>query len=225
MGDDLGIDEEDLGGGDPRCPLVLLLDTSTSMRSAAPDAPASPIDQLNSGLVALSEELNSDRVARRRVEVLVVPFGGSVRRDGEFALAWDWTPEKLGAHGGTPMGEAIRFGLQAANERRRSIQAEGTISYRPWVFLLTDGAPTDDMTGVADEVQSAVVEKRANFFAIAAVGADESILKTLNPDGPVLRLDNTDWSSLFKWMSAAMSSVARSSPGDQAAIPAWTITA
>jgi uncharacterized protein YegL len=222
----LGMTDEDLGTGDPRCPLVLLLDTSSSMGSSPdPEVTDRPIDQLNRGLATLAAELKEDPVARRRVEVLVVPFGGAVNPVGDFTLAWDWQPPTLSASGGTPMGAAVRYGLDAASARRRVLQGEGTVTYRPWVFLLTDGAPTDSMSGIPEAVASAEQGKQAVFWCVSSIGADEGVLRTLTPDKPILRLDKTDWGTLFKWLSAAMSSVSRSSPGDQTTLPPWTITA
>lgn len=50
---------------EPRCPCVLLLDTSGSMQGA-------PIDALNPGLKAFRDDLNKDPLASRRVDVAVV---------------------------------------------------------------------------------------------------------------------------------------------------------
>src|SRR4051794_4816078 len=57
---------------EPRCPCVLLLDTSKSMSGQR-------IDALNQGLVAFRDELLKDSLARQRVEIAIVTFGGSVR--------------------------------------------------------------------------------------------------------------------------------------------------
>lgn len=50
---------------EPRCPCVLLLDTSGSMQGAA-------IDALNQGLRTFQEELTKDALASKQVEVAVV---------------------------------------------------------------------------------------------------------------------------------------------------------
>ena len=51
-----------------RCPCVLLIDTSTSMRGA-------PIDQLNHALIEFKEELVGDAMAAKRVELAIITFG------------------------------------------------------------------------------------------------------------------------------------------------------
>ena len=51
---------------EPRCPCVLLLDTSGSMSGAK-------ITELNNGLQTFAEELRSDAMAAKRVEVATLP--------------------------------------------------------------------------------------------------------------------------------------------------------
>ena len=53
---------------EPRCPCVLLLDTSGSMQG-------DPIDQLNAGIRAFKTELMADSLALKRVEISIVTFG------------------------------------------------------------------------------------------------------------------------------------------------------
>ena len=56
---------------EPRCPCLLLLDTSGSMEGA-------PIEALHQGLRAFKNELADDASASRRVEVAVVTFDDTV---------------------------------------------------------------------------------------------------------------------------------------------------
>ncbi|MBE0696436.1 MAG: hypothetical protein IH586_05885, partial [Anaerolineaceae bacterium] len=57
---------------EPRCPVVLVLDTSGSMQGTA-------IQELNEGLKAFGAAIKADRLASLRVEIAVIVFGGKVR--------------------------------------------------------------------------------------------------------------------------------------------------
>ena len=61
-------DVEFVESPEQRCPVILLLDTSSSMNGA-------PIAELNEGLIALRQELLNEAMASRRVELAMVTFG------------------------------------------------------------------------------------------------------------------------------------------------------
>jgi hypothetical protein len=86
---------------EPRCPCVLVLDTSASMAGAK-------LQELQRGLTQLKDELSADPLARKRVELAVITFGGSVRLHGDFATVDAFEPPLLRADGLTPMGRRSR---------------------------------------------------------------------------------------------------------------------
>ena len=90
---------------EPRCPCVLLVDTSGSMQGA-------PINSLNQGLAVFASELMQDRLAQKRVEVAVVTFGEEVSLVQDFCSPAAFIPPTLQASGRTPMGEAVVRGMQ-----------------------------------------------------------------------------------------------------------------
>ena len=57
----------DVSNPAPRCPVVLLLDTSSSMEGA-------PINELNKGLRQFIQETSSDEAASRSVELEIITF-------------------------------------------------------------------------------------------------------------------------------------------------------
>ncbi len=194
---------------EPRCPCVLLLDTSGSMHGE-------PIAQLNAGLLAFHDTLLKDRLACLRVEIMIVTFGGKVETQQDFITADRFTPPALTAHGSTPMGAAIHLALDKLEERKMIYKKAGTPYYRPWVFLLTDGEPTDEWRQAAERVRASEERKGVAFFAVGVDKANLSILGQIAPASrPPRTLRGLDFQTMFVWLSQSLTSVSHSKIGEQ----------
>jgi uncharacterized protein YegL len=190
---------------EPRCPCVLLLDTSGSMSGAK-------ITELNDGLQVFAEELRSDAMASKRVEVAVVTFG-PVRTEQHFVTADAFQAPMLAASGDTPMGAAIMNAVSMVAERKSAYRANGIGYYRPWLFLITDGAPTDSVTAATAAIREGEASKALMFYAVGVEGADLNRLSQIAVREP-LRLRALSFRELFVWLSNSLGSVSRSQPGD-----------
>ena len=191
---------------EPRCACVLLLDTSSSMKGE-------PIKKLNEGYKLLLNTLKKDALAVLRVELSVITFGGRVQVVQEYSTVDQVNFKPLVSDGSTPMGEAIKLGVAKLAERQKLYRTTGVRRYRPWVFLVTDGEPTDEWESAASLVREREKGKHLSFFAVGVEGANMSVLKQMSARSPV-HLKGLDFAEMFTWVSASLSSVAESDPGD-----------
>ncbi len=199
---------------EPRCPCLLLLDTSESMEGP-------PINELNQGLATFRRELSGDALAMKRVEIGLVTFG-PVELVSDFQTPDRFLPPVLRSSGDTPLGAAIAGGLEMIRQRKQAYKANGIPYYRPWVFLITDGAPTDDWQHAASMVRDGEASKGFSFFAVGVQHADMDVLRKIAVRTP-LRLSGLRFHDLFVWLSSSLSSVSRSGVGQDVPLlpPGW----
>jgi uncharacterized protein YegL len=202
---------------EPRVPCVLLLDVSGSMNGA-------PIQELNAGLGDFKDTLSADSLASKRAEVAIVTFGGQVDVVQDFITAEHFVPPFLQSSGATPMGKAILQGIEMTQTRKQTYKSNGIAYYRPWIFLITDGGPTDEWKAAADSVKRGEADKAFTFFAVGVEGANFGRLSEISVREP-LKLKGLQFRDLFLWLSQSLQSVSRSSPGDKLTLPpptSWT---
>ncbi len=188
---------------EPRCPCVLVLDISGSMAGG-------PIQSLNDGLQTLRDTLMDDEVARNRVEIAIVTFGSTVSVAQEFVTADVFTPPHLSASGSTPMGAALVRALDLVEDRKRVYRENSINYYRPWVWLMTDGSPTDSIGAAVQRAQDAESNRRALIYAVGVGGFDTGTLSQLSPGRPPLALKGLNFREMFEWFSRSQSQRSRS---------------
>jgi uncharacterized protein YegL len=200
---------------EPRCPCVLVLDTSGSMQGEK-------IDALNAGLRAFRDDLLRDPVASKRVEIAVVAFDDEVRVVQDFVTADRFEPPTLTAQGLTRMGVAIHTALDMVQERKARYNEVGVTYYRPWVFMMTDGDPQGELfTFVNDAGRRARKEESDNrvvFYTVAVEGADIRRLTRMGLRTP-LRLKGLKFEEMFVWLSRSMHAAAGSKAGRKVSLP------
>lgn len=208
---------------EPRCPCVLVLDTSGSMAGE-------PIDQLNRGVETLVNELCRDGLASKRVEIAVVTFGSEVQLASDFTPPAAFHPPHFHAGGATPMGEAVVRACEVVEARKAEYRQAGVQYYRPFVFLITDGEPTDTDSphwkNAVRCVHEGEAAKQLLFFGVAVNNANQRTLDTLcPPNRHSVKLNGLHFSEMFRWLSSSLKGVSSSTPGAQLQLPspgAWT---
>jgi uncharacterized protein YegL len=217
---------------EPRCPCVLLLDVSGTMSEIVANAGqdtgesvqrdgktyrvvsggTTRMDLVNEGLRSYHADVMGDPLAAQRVEVSVITFGGTVQTVVPFVTAHDFTPPTLVANGETPMGAAILQAIEAVGERKRLYKQNGLHYYRPWIFFITDGEPTDAWQTAAAKVREGEKNKAFAFFAVGVEGANFDILRQISVREP-LHLKGYSFREMFVWLSQSQRSVSHSNPG------------
>jgi uncharacterized protein YegL len=204
---------------EPCCPCVLLLDTSGSMQGAS-------LEALNQGLRTFRDDLARDTLAARRVEVAIVTFDSTVQVVQDFVTADQFEPPTLTAQGMTHMGSAIHKALDMIQARKAQYRAHGVVYYRPWVFMITDGAPQGEADTIVERAAQRLHEdeeqKHVAFFAVGVEDADMARLRQIVVRAPV-KLTGLNFAEMFVWLSASMQKISQSKPEDQVALapPGW----
>ncbi|MEJ1932236.1 vWA domain-containing protein [Nostoc sp. NIES-3756] len=217
MNDTLVLDEvvEFAENPEPRCPCVLLLDTSGSMQGVA-------IEALNQGLLSLKDELMKNSIAARRVEIAIVTFDSHINVVQDFVTADQFNPPILTAQGLTSMGAGIHKALDMVQERKSLYRANGIAYYRPWVFMITDGEPQGELDHLVEQaalrLQGDEVNKRVAFFSVGVENANMTRLNQIAVRTP-LKLKGLNFIEMFVWLSASMSAVSHSQIDEQVALP------
>jgi uncharacterized protein YegL len=206
------------GSAEPRCPCVLLLDVSHSMNRRIEVGGSSRIALLNDGVRAYQAEIATDSLAAQRVEVAVITFGGQVQTVVPFVAASAFKAPSFAARGDTPMGSAILHAIEAVTRRKTLYKRHGLHYYRPWVFMITDGGPTDRWQIAAEKIREGEENKAFAFFAVGVKGAKFGLLRQLSVRQP-LRLKEFRFRELFVWLSRSHERVSHSNPSDEVQLP------
>jgi len=189
-------DLELVNNQEQRLPCVLVLDTSYSMSGE-------PISELLSGIELLAHELKEDEDASQKVQVMIVKCGGDASVISDWTDAENFVPPSLEANGGTPLGEAVTLAANELEERKSQYRSAGISYLKPWLFIISDGAPTDEWRAAASNLVSQEKAGKFSTFPIAVEGADVDIMNQFGMRG-AKKLRGIEFKTLFEWISASV---------------------
>lgn len=186
-----------------RLPVYLVLDTSGSMSGE-------PIQAVENGMQMLVSALRQDPQALESAFLSVITFNSDAKQVVPLTDLASFQMPSLNAGGSTELGAALTLVGDCARKEVTKSTPEKKGDWRPLVFLMTDGGPTDSWQKGLGEFQSS----KWGMVVCCAAGqaADTSVLKQISPEC-VVQLDTADSKSLaafFKWVSSSISTSSKS---------------
>ncbi|MDR1560574.1 MAG: VWA domain-containing protein [Clostridiales bacterium] len=195
-----------VSASEPHMACLLLVDVSGSMDGA-------PITLLNDALNRFKNEVCADKRTREILDVAVVSFNHATEIVQPWVPIEYMEPVNLTASGGTSMAPAVETAVEMIEERERFYKQAGTVPYKPWIVMISDGFG-GDVTAVAKRVVRLVEAGKLNFFSLGVEGYDPKPLHLLSGER-VMKLKGYDFYSFFNWVGKSMRSVSQSSPGER----------
>lgn len=199
-----------------RLPCVLVVDGSLSMKESG------AIAELNEGLQMLARDLRSDDDTADGVQIAILRMGDNdaVVELTEFVDAAEFTAPVVVANGSTPLGKAVEQAMRLIEAQKQRYRQNGISYKRPWLWIMSDGAPTDDWQPVAAGARAAQEAKRFTLWAIG-IGKEAPLqaLKAFTNGDRCFRIGERDLKAMFEWMSASMSAGSKGAAGQQMTLP------
>ena len=185
-----------------RLPVYLLLDCSGSMFGE-------PIEAVRAGVKALLSDLRSDPQAIETAYLSVITFDSGAQQVCPLTELMAFPEPNLDASGSTALGEALKLLDQCIDREVKKGTDTQKGDWKPLIFLMTDGEPTDSWESAADKIKA---KKVGNIIACAAgSGANSGTLKRITEI--VVELNSLQPEALkafFKWVSSSIKSTSQS---------------
>lgn len=179
-------------------PIFLVVDVSESMAGE-------PLAQLEAGIRGVASDLMTDPYALETVWIEVIGFAGRPRTLAPLTELVEFVPPHLPIGGGTGLGAAMMHLMDEINRNVVPSTSERKGDWKPLVFLMTDGVPTDDPSAAIKRWKADYAHRVALVAVSIGGGADERLLKSLTDD--VIAFDDTVEGSFKRFIGWITNSV------------------
>ncbi len=180
-----------------RLPVYLLLDTSGSMHGEA-------IEAVKNGVQILLSTLRQDPYALETAYLSIISFDTTAKQLVQLTELAAFQAPEINASGTTQLGDALSMLAEKIEQEVQKTTADTKGDWKPLIFIMTDGSPTDDWRKGLDRLKQ--VKTGVIVACAAGNAADTSVLKQITE--VVVELATTDSNSIkafFKWVSASVS--------------------
>jgi uncharacterized protein YegL len=176
-----------------RLPVYLLLDCSGSMMGE-------PIEQVKNGVQVMVSSLRNNPQAIETAFISIITFDSSARQLVPLTELSNFQMKDIQATGTTSLGEALKVLSNSIDTEITKTTPETKGDWKPLVFIMTDGMPTDDWkSGLAE------FKKRKTGVVVgcaAGNNVDTQVLKEITENVVSISID--DITKFFQWVTASI---------------------
>lgn len=179
-------------------PVYVMIDVSESMVGDT-------MRQIDEGLVKLSDTLKTIPEALESAKVSVIAFAGKPKVISPMVEVAHFYPPRLPIGGGTALGAALDLLMNRIAQDVATASSGRKGDWKPIVFLLTDGVPTDNPAPAIARWKKDFA-KRANLIAISVGGrADLAGLREIADKVMILNdMADNAFAGLIEWVTQSI---------------------
>jgi len=162
-----------------------------------------PIEAVKNGVQMMVHSLRQNPQAIETAFVSIITFDSDAKQLIPLTDLASFQTVDLKAAGTTALGAALSLLADKLENEVTKTTLEQKGDWKPIVFIMTDGVPTDDWQAGFQKLKA--VKKGLIVGCAAGNNADDKVLKEIADQ--VVRLSNTDADSIgkfFQWVSASI---------------------
>jgi uncharacterized protein YegL len=162
-----------------------------------------PIEAVKNGIQILVSTLRQDPYALETAYLSIITFGSTAKQLVPLTELSAFQQPSISASGTTALGEALCLLASKIETEVVKTTPDTKGDWKPLVFLMTDGSPTDDIRKGIDALKN--VKTGVIIACAAGSSADTATLKQITE--VVVGLDTADADTMkafFKWVSASV---------------------